>query len=151
MKVNRNTLRRMIMQEAKNLRSAPRKVTAAELRSIIAEEVRNVKKGQMNEGIIDTAIEHIHPMISGPFEDAGYDGDWWADEIIDSLKAAGLADRIRWNIGGLLMNREAQRDLARVLSFDPDEIGQLYPNHGDRVQEVGQDVLRVLQRHGYAT
>ena len=48
MKVNRNTLRRMIMQEAKNLRSAPRKVTAAELRSIIAEEVRNVKKGQID-------------------------------------------------------------------------------------------------------
>jgi len=128
-----------------------RKVTPAELRNIISEEIEKFNsKKKLNEGIIEQAINMIKPMIAEPFNEAGYDGDAWADDIVDAVLDAGLDDRVNlFLLGGLLRNEQAKRDISRVLNFNPRDIAEADDPDGEVIR-VAEDILSVLVRHGYA-
>ena len=156
MRLSKQDLRNMIIEEARNLngpKETVHKVTAQELRNIISEEIDKANSGKsvLNEfSIIGKAIEMIKPMIAKEFTRVGEDGDYWAGQVINSLLDSGLESRVSvFKLAGLLTDTEAQRDIEAALDFNPMLIVNS-ENPDALISEIGENVLEVLVRHGYA-
>ena len=156
MRLSKQDLRNMIIEEARNLngpKETVHKVTAQELRDIISEEIDKASSGKsvLNEfSIIGKAIEMIKPMIAKEFTRVGEDGDYWAGQVINSLLDSGLESRVSvFKLAGLLTDTEAQRDIEAALDFNPMLIVNS-ENPDASISEIDENVLEVLVRHGYA-
>tara|TARA_E500000331_G_scaffold44294_1_gene36981 strand:- start:1036 stop:1554 length:519 start_codon:yes stop_codon:yes gene_type:complete len=161
MKINRKYLRNMIIKEAKALQAvketaAPTRIqraTPSDIKAIISEEIaklKSKKRSRINEGIVEQATGIIRPMIAGPFNSAGYDGDYWADRIIEAVLDAGLDERlISYKLPMLLTDSTARNAIATVLRFNPSDIAEA-DDPDTAVVEVANNILEVLVEHGYA-
>jgi hypothetical protein len=128
------------------------KITRRQLRRLIREEIKrsHMRNSLINEGFMaNRAKDIMRSKIKEAFDNAGYDGDHYADQLVSSMEAVGFDRKLDYGTKSpmrLISDTETAKRLEDgPLDFHPSEIVEGTKD----LKAVGDEVVAILMDAGY--